>query len=242
METLNVNSRSRQQVDKFCSIMPNNVVVTQSYLRDLTLLTQTVALSTNQIQFTMTASGGGGVAPVQLAQRLKNNDSFLVTEIGFFIGFAANTTTAASTAAQIQGTVDHTFPTSTVMRAADIPSLQGIYNGFLLIKVDSTTYFEALPMYQFYRVGPAQQGVLYINAQTTTGIVRSEWDGKNYGFIPLEGREFRMAGNKAYTVTINIQSTVAFEAIATTSGGGSVYADLWFRGYLATGGWSYINK
>lgn len=224
--------KARVTLEEFrLGMRDKGIVITPGYLGDDVLLSNAVAVGA--VNFTMTKIATGST-PTSVAQRLANNDAFLVTDIGIYIGTAV-AVAGVSTAAQQASMRFETFPNPLVLTlaAADTVSLAALYNGWLSIKESSTTYFEQIPARRFYRVGTAQRNTLLFTASTQS---ESTWDGPNYGMMPITP-QFKMAGNKGYTITLNLPTSITITQATTLN----IYASLRFFGYLATGGAAYAQ-
>lgn len=113
-------------------------------------------------------------------RRLKLADTFTITDIAFYIGYGS-ATGDAPTAAQYAAQKLTTWPNPqiTEIGATQAAAMEAIYNGYLSLRVDTTTFLDSIPMRQFYRVGTSQQGVLY--GSSGTAIQKDEWPLSMYG-------------------------------------------------------------
>lgn len=146
------------------------VISTPSYLR----LEQTAPNSSvNQFMFQTLQTSGTQTAT---ERRLKLADTFTITDISFYLGNVA-AIAYVSTAAQYAVQTMHTFPNPTVF-TTKADELEGIYNGYLSLRIDSTTFLDSIPMRQFYRVGTSQQQTAAANVPQ---IQRDEWTSNLYG-------------------------------------------------------------
>lgn len=158
------------------------VITTPGYLRLETLLaTSGAATSLNTILFN-TLDTSGTKQPTE--RRLKLSDTFTVTDISFYIGGAASATVAAPTAVEQSKEELHTFPnTQVACIGAMSDEIEAIYNGFLSLRIDTTTFLDSVPMRQFYRVGDVQQGTITATGGATTN--KSSWNSAMYGKVSL---------------------------------------------------------
>jgi hypothetical protein len=158
------------------------VITTPGYLRLETLLsTVGTATSLSQIAFN-TLDTSGTKQPTE--RRLKLSDSFTVTGISFYLGGAASGTVAAPTAAEQAKEELHTFPNAQVACiGAMSDELEALYNGFLSLRVDTTTFLDSVPMRQFYRVGDTQQATILATGGTATN--KSGWYSAMFGRTEL---------------------------------------------------------
>jgi len=116
-------------------------------------------------------------------RRLKLADTFTVTDISFYVGTGACTNNAP-TPAQYASQELNTFPNPQVAAiATKSDELEAIYNGFLSLRIDTTTFIDSIPMRQFYRVGTSQKGVG--TATGITGVQANEWPLSMYGRTDL---------------------------------------------------------
>lgn len=137
-------------------------------------------------------------------RRLKLNDTFTVTEIAFYMGTGA-ATSYAPTAAQYASQKLNTFPNpqvATYTGGTIASDCEAIYNGYLELRIDSTTFIDSIPMRSFYRVGTTQAGVGgggtgYVLAQA------NEWPLANYGHVPmLPSIELNGQANIQWSITL----------------------------------------
>lgn len=153
------------------------VITTPGYLRLETLLQQgATSTSLSTISFN-TLDTSGAKQPTE--RRLKLSDSFTITGISFYLGGGAGVI-GAPTAVEQASELLHTFPNFNVTAiGANATVLEALYNGFLSLRVDTTTFLDSIPMRQFYRVGDVQQ-----NTATATGSNannKSSWCTSMYG-------------------------------------------------------------
>jgi hypothetical protein len=228
----------RVSLDKFREYMKGKSlgVLTQGYIRDAQPLSNgTAALTTSLIRFNMTSASQAANAPSQ-AKRLQINDAFCAVAIGLFIGLTPTTGGAISTATQQQQDILSTFPSSGAVQAADVLALQQLYNGSISIKESSTTWYEQIEAYGFYRVGTQQQGLIFATGGTVGN--RSDWPEAGYGFVNLNPN-FAFAGDRSYDVNLNVNTAAAFGALSGTNG--QLWAELRMFGWFAAGGANYVG-
>jgi len=181
------------------------VISTPSYLR-----LETTAPNRAQSTFSFnTLDTSGTKTPTE--RRLKLNDTFTVTEIAFYLGTGAATSYAPTTA-QYSTQVLNTWPNAqnasftggTIAR-----DMEAIYNGYLELRIDSTTFIDSIPMRSFYRVGTTQLGV----GGGGTGFVlaqQNEWPLANYGHIQmLPSIELNGQSNIQWSITLPSATNVA---------------------------------
>jgi hypothetical protein len=133
-------------------------------------------------------------------RRLKLSDSFTITDISFYIGHGS-ATSYAPTAEQYALQKLSTFPNPGITAiGASAGNLESIYNGFLSLRVDTTTFIDSIPMRQFYRVGTAQQVTAATNQN---GISRDEFPLSMYGKAELlPSIELNGQSNIEFTITL----------------------------------------
>ena len=175
---------SRKQAvfnEKAAQYAGQGVITTPGYLRLETLLQNgATATSLSQISFN-TLDTSGTKQPTE--RRLKLSDSFTVTGISFYLGGGAGTIGAPSAVEQAKEEL-HTFPnTQVTCIGAMSDELEALYNGFLSLRVDTTTFLDSVPMRQFYRAGDTQQGTILATGGTATN--KSGWYSAMYGRTEL---------------------------------------------------------
>lgn len=158
------------------------VITTPGYLRLETLLQAgIVATSLNSISFN-TLDTSGTKQPTE--RRLKLSDTFTITGISFYVATGASAVIGTPTAVEQAKEILNTFPNAlNVNIGAMSDELEALYNGFLSLRVDTTTFLDSVPLRQFYRVGTSQEGV-----GATTGankIQANEWSSSMYGRTEL---------------------------------------------------------
>ena len=154
------------------------VITTQSFLR-----LETLAPTSAQSVFNFNTLDTSGIkTPTE--RRLKLADTFTVTDIAFYLGYglnATNTPTAAQYTTQKLATWPN--PQITAIGTTQAAELEAIYNGFLSLRIDTTTFIDSIPMRQFYRVGTSQQGV-GSTATNNLPVQINEWPLSMYGQVP----------------------------------------------------------
>lgn len=152
------------------------VITTPGYLRLET--GQVAASATSVFNFnTLDTSGTKTVTE----RRLKLADTFTITDISFYVGAFSFTTTVTNSDYAKQRLFTYPNPNYAGFSGKD-DELEAIYNGFLSLRVDTTTFLDSVPMRQFYRVGTAQS----VNAAANqNGIGRDEWPLSMYGRTEL---------------------------------------------------------
>jgi len=158
------------------------VITTPGYLRLETLLASSgSATSLNTISFN-TLDTSGTKQPTE--RRLKLSDTFTITSFSFYIAGDSSAVVAAPTAVEQAQEQLHTFNNIQVpCIGANSKAIESIYNGFLSLRVDTTTFLDSVPMRQFYRVGDIQQGTIVAASGSTTN--KSSWNSGMFGRTEL---------------------------------------------------------
>jgi len=186
---------SRKQAvfnEKAAQYANQGVITTPGYLR-LESLAPDAASSVFSFN-TLDTSG----TKTATERRLKLSDTFTITDISFYLGSGAATSNAP-TAAQYASQLLSTFPNANIASFGSGKALllEAVYNGFLSLRVDTTTFLDSIPMRQFYRVGTSQQGVG--SATAAIQVQRDEWALSMYGKNEL-----------LPTIELNGQSNIEF--------------------------------
>jgi len=171
---------SRKQAvfnEKAAQYASQGVITTPGYLR---LESLAPAAATSVFNFNTLDTSGTKTAT---ERRLKLSDTFTVTDISFYIGYGSATSNAP-TAAQYAGQQLATFPNPNLSAfSGKDDELEVLYNGFLQLRIDTTTFLDSIPMRQFYRVGTSQAktGATGGTAPTQLPVGRDEWPLAMYG-------------------------------------------------------------
>lgn len=145
----------------------SEALATEGYLRS------EVALSTqNTVNFGI--NEGSRPSPANNTEvRLATSDAFLVTHIGLFLK-STEEDPADNAASKLV-----TYDAESVNAGGNI---MAVYNGFLRIGCNQTTFFEKYDAMRFYRAGTAQQSV---EVSTANPYLTDTWDSVNYGFASI---------------------------------------------------------
>lgn len=204
------------------------VITTPSFLRLEALATG----STSQFLFnTLDTSGTKSVTE----RRLKLNDTFTITDVAFYIqADAAATVNSPTDSERTKGRL-YTYPNPNVTAiGAKSDELESIYNGYLQLRIDSTTFIDAFPMRQFYRVGTSQA----VSAGTNqNGIARDEWGLGMYGRAEMLP-SIELNGQANIEWSINLPTAQDCSAPATSY----INLVLVFLGFLNQGAASVQQK
>ena len=149
------------------------VITTPGYLR-LEITAPGTAVST--INWNTLATSG---IVLNTERRLKLADTFTICDYSFYLGKTETPGESLSAeAAQARETL-HTFPNPQIF-GTSADELEAIYNGYISLRVDTTTFLDSIPVKQFYRVGTSQQGV-GSSATDNNPVQRDEWGLSMYG-------------------------------------------------------------
>jgi len=188
---------SRQQAvfnEKAAQYANQGVITTPGYLR-----LESLAPNAASSVFTFNTLDTSGTK-TSTERRLKLSDTFTITDISFYLGEGAATGNAPI-AAEYASQKLHTFPNKNITAfsaTGKAELLEAIYNGFLSLRVDTTTFLDSIPMRQFYRVGTSQAGV-GSSATSNVPVVADEWALSMYGKNQL-----------LPTIELNGQSNIEF--------------------------------
>lgn len=206
---------SRKQAvfnEKAAQYAGQGVITTPGYLRLETLLATTgTATSLSQINFN-TLDTSGTKQPTE--RRLKLSDSFTVTGISFYLGGLTSAVVGAPTAVEQSKEELHTFPnTQVTCIGAMSDELEALYNGFLSLRVDTTTFLDSVPMRQFYRVGDTQQATILATGGTSTN--KSGWYSAMFGRTELLPT-IELNGQANIEWSITLPTSIPYTQPATT--------------------------
>jgi hypothetical protein len=203
---------SRRQAvfnEKASQYAQTGVITTPGYLRLETLLPSTGAIST--INFN-TLDTSGVKLPTE--RRLKLADTFTITDISFYLGTGSAATVGAPTNAEQSVERLNTFPNQTVTAiGTNTSALQAVYNGFLSLRVDTTTFLDSLPLMNFYRVGDVQAGAIFATGGTATN--QSSWPLSMYGKQELLPT-IELNGQANIEFQISLPSSITYTQVAAT--------------------------
>ena len=217
---------SRKQAvfnEKAAQYARQGVITTPGFLRLESLCPLTAVSSINFS--TLDTSG----TKTSTERRLKLSDTFTITELSFYLG-AGVATANAPTATQYARQTLHTFPNNLVTAfAGSADELEVLYNSFLTLRVDTTTFLDSVPLRQFYRVGTSQQGVL--GGTGGVAVQANEWNNTMYGRTEL-----------LPTIELNGQSNIEWSitlpdsTILSAAPNSFVNCVLFMTGFLNQGG------
>jgi hypothetical protein len=160
--------------EKAAQYAKSGVITTPGYLRLESLCPDA---ATSVFNFNTLDTSGTKTAT---ERRLKLSDTFTVTDISFYIGYGSATSNAP-TATQYSSQRLATFPNpNNLAFASKDDELEVLYNGFLQLRVDTTTFLDSIPMRQFYRVGTSQENT-GSSATSNKPVGRDEWTTSMFG-------------------------------------------------------------
>jgi len=157
-------------------------IITQSYLRCEKQLSTT---ATTNVAFDILANQGSAST---CERRLQITDRFAVTAISVMMYNTAATAGVAAAADRSQAKL-YTWNSPAKFTAANATTLESVYNGYLQVKIDGTTYVDSLDCRRFYRVPVTQQGTIVSTGTATTSTFPVQqadgWDGTHYPFAQI---------------------------------------------------------
>jgi hypothetical protein len=217
---------SRKQAvfnEKAAQYANSGVITTPGFLR-LESLAPTTAVS----QFTFNTLDTSGVK-TSTERRLKLADTFTITDLSFYLG-TGSCTANAPTAAQYaqQRLLTYPNPSVTGFTGGVAELLEAVYNGFLTIRVDTTTFIDSLPMRAFYRIGTSQQVTAGTNQN---GIARDEFPLAMYGRTDLLPT-IELNGQSNIDISITLPNATVCSATTT---GNFINMVLFAQGFLNQG-------
>ena len=193
---------------------PNQVVLSQSYLRLEVALSTTI--TNYQFPVLVNDVSSSNTTSFNTEQRLNLQDSFVISSLGFFV-----CAPSSSTAVDFQLC---TYPNPYIFSTASADtSLFNWYNSSLTFTVNNRQIVPAYDLYRHYSVPQQQGGNAYTTAQTEA--FRDQQDGGESAFYPIEPA-WVLVGSKQNTLQVQLPSAMA--AVQANS-----RAVLILRGHLA---------
>ena len=177
--------------------------LTQSYIR----LEQPLAVGQTSYTFPVLVNQG---APFNTEQRLNLQDSFVISEVGFYLALPS-------------GATDATFPLLTDANPfifTNFAQLRTFYNGQMRISVNNNVIVPAWDLMRHKVIPQTQQTAAFGAASPLT-----EFEGDGYGMYPMEPN-VTFVGSKNYQVTVTLPAS-------PTAVDANSRAVLLFRGILA---------
>lgn len=199
-------------------------IITQSYLRSEIQLGTT---ATSQFAFNILANQG---TPNSTERRLQITDRFAVTAVGMMLYNTTAVAGVASASDRSQAKL-YTWNSPAKFTTANSATLETLYNGYLRMIIDGTTYIDSLDARRFYRVPVSQQGTIVSTGTATTStfpnVQADGWDGTHYNFAQMTPSVV-LNGAGRNEVTLNTPEATAVSPSATSVN----FLVLYFRGWL----------
>lgn len=181
--------------------------LTQSYLR----LEQPCVANVTNYTFKVLANESTPQVPFNTERRLNLQDTFIPSEMGFFLEFPSSS--SDDTFKPI------TYP-NTFLIGANVAQYFRPYNGTLSITVNQNVLVPAWDMWRHYVANQTQQ-----TAAVAAGSPLDQQDGKCDGFYPMEPN-VALIGSKGIQIVLTLLNGM------TAINANSRFC-LWFRGILA---------
>lgn len=215
---------SRDYVQSLRGQYPGSII-TQSYLRSEVQLGTT---ATSQFAFNILANQG---TPASTERRLQITDRFAVTAVSVMLLNSAATAGVIAAADRSQAKL-YTWNSPAKFTAANALTLESVYNGFLRMIIDGTTYVDSLDARRFYRVPVSQQGTAVSTFTPDTaskfGAIQADgYDGTHYPFAQLTPA-IVLNGAGRNEITLNTPEATAVSPSATSAN----VLVLYMRGWL----------
>lgn len=154
-------------------INPAKAVLSQSYLRF------EANLSANTAQYNFDVLVNETSNPSFVTQnKLNLQDSFIVSQIGVFIGLAASSSVSESKVPL------YSYPDRTVFTAATAANLIGLYSGYLSLTVNQRVLVPSWDLYRHYCAPVTQTG--YTPTGVTAGNIDNSINFGTDGFFNVE--------------------------------------------------------
>lgn len=135
-------------------------IITQSYLRSEIQLGTT---ATSQFAFNILSNQG---TPNSTERRLQITDRFAVTALSVMMYTTAATSSVATATSRSQAKL-LTWNSPAVFTTANALTLESVYNGYLRMVIDGTTYVDSIDCKRFYRAPISQQGTIVSTGTAT---------------------------------------------------------------------------
>jgi hypothetical protein len=156
---------------------PANAVLSQSFLR---LETGLVAGNT-QYKFDVLVNENTQTTNFNTQTKLNLQDSFIVSQIGFFICTPASSTDASYRLL--------TYPNKTAFGATNSGYMNTIYNGYMQLTINQRTIIPNWDLYKHLDVPTTQQNMVTATFATTAGaglLAEDQNNADDFGFFPCE--------------------------------------------------------
>lgn len=200
-------------------------ITTQSYLRlEKELSTQSA------ITFDVLNNQGSQQVT---EKRLAITDAFQITALSMFF-YTFDSTVANS---QEKSRLNSWNNPAVFAGSGESASLQGFYNGYLSIRVNSTVFLDSLDLYRFYRAGVAQQGLQQTTTATVGTYQASSWDGGDYGFYSMTP-SIELSGATKNEISITLPSNLT----VTPAANHKTFVVCYLRGFLQQNAAQFNSK
>lgn len=202
---------SRDYVQSLRSQYPGSII-TQSYLRSEVQLGTT---ATSQFAFNILANQG---TPASTERRLQITDRFAVSAVSIMLLNATATAGVIAASDRSQSKL-YTWNSPAKFTTANSLTLESLYNGYLRMIIDGTTYIDSLDTRRFYRVPVSQQGTIVstgtATASTFPNVQADGYDGTHYPFAQLTPA-IVLNGAGRNEITLNTPEATAVSPSATS--------------------------
>jgi hypothetical protein len=183
---------------------PANAVLSQSFLR---LETGLVAGNT-QYKFDILVNENTQTTNYNTQLKLNLQDSFIVSQIGFFVCAPASTTDASYRLL--------TYPNKTAF-TTHATALNTLYNGYMSLTINQRTIIPNWDLYKHLDVPTTQQNMVTGTFASTTGaglLADDQNNAGDFGFFPCEPN-IVLVGSKKNDLTVTLPAGLA--TVATNS-------------------------
>jgi hypothetical protein len=173
---------------------PANAVLSQSYLR---LETGLVAGNT-QYKFDILVNENTQTTNYNTQLKLNLQDSFIVSQIGFFLATPASATDATYRLL--------TYPNKTAFGATNSGYANTLYNGYMSLTINQRTIIPNWDLYKHLDVPTTQQNMVTATFATTAGaglLAEDQNNADDFGFFPCEPN-IVLVGSKKNDLTVTL--------------------------------------
>jgi hypothetical protein len=180
---------------KRAGMNPANAVLSQSYLR----LETGLVTGNTQYKFDVLVNENTQTTNFNTQLKLNLQDSFIVSQIGFFLAAPSSATDASYRLL--------TYPNKTAFGTP--AALNTIYNGFMSLTINQRTIIPNWDLYKHLDVPQTQQNMVTATFATTAGaglLADDMNDAGEFGFFPCEPN-IVLVGSKKNDLTITLPGT-----------------------------------
>lgn len=205
------------ELQKFYTGRPG-VIITESFLRFETILTTQQTVTFNVL------TSAGAAAQTITEKRLNIPDAFIVSNFGFYLLKVATGSTNNVNMLQ-------TFPNAiSFSGASEAANLLNMYNGYMTVKINQTTWIDSLDILRFYRAGTAQKGVAVSTAASNNLYQENQFDVSDWGQNALTPG-IKLDGGSNNDISITTPAPTNMAGTSSTN-----YAVIIARGFLIQNG------